>query len=170
MSVMSLRPGQKISPRKLETIESGWLEIPAVEKTTHLQFRRFAGCPFCNVHLNTFIKRHDEIVAAGIREVVVFRSTALALRHHHSDAPFAIVADPGGALYDEYGVGYGWRALADPHALSSALSKIVDMYPRLPGLPTEKKAALGLPADFLIAPDGRVLNCKYGKHPTTNGR
>ncbi len=164
MTVMNLLPGQKISFRKLETIESGWIEIPDAQKTIHLQFRRFAGCPFCNVHLKTFIQRHNEIVAAGIREVVVFRSTASALQQHHGNAPFAIIADPRGALYDEYGVGYGLRALADPRAFSMALSKIIRMYPRLPGLPTEKKAALGLPADFLITSDGRVLTCKYGKH------
>ena len=161
---MNLLPGGKISSRKLETVESGRIEIPDVKKTTHLQFRRFAGCPFCNVHLRAFIQRHNEIAAAGIREVVVFRSTASALQRHHGNAPFAIIADPRGALYDEYGVGCGLRALGNPRALLMALPKIVQMFPNFPGLPRERKAALGLPADFLINPDGNILACKYGEH------
>ena len=31
-------------------------------------------------------------------------------------------------------------------------------------LPFPKSGSLGLPADFLIASDGRVLACKYGTH------
>lgn len=164
MAAMKLLPGEKISSRKLESLEQGWIDIPDVKATTHLQFRRFAGCPFCNVHLNTFIQRHNELVAAGILEVVVFRSTAAALRRHHGNAPFAIIADPRGALYDAYGVGYGWRALGHPRTLLMALPKIVQTLPHLPGLPRERKAALGLPADFLIRPDGNILACKYGEH------
>ena len=36
----------------------------------HLQLRRFAGCPICNLHLRSIVARHDEIRSAGIREVV----------------------------------------------------------------------------------------------------
>ena len=35
----------------------------------HLQLRRFAGCPICNLHLRTIVTRHDEIRSHGIREV-----------------------------------------------------------------------------------------------------
>jgi hypothetical protein len=31
-------------------------------------------------------------------------------------------------------------------------------------MPSLGESALGLPADFLIAPDGRVRTCKYGAH------
>jgi uncharacterized protein DUF6527 len=34
-------------------------------RLTHLQFRRFAGCPICNLHLQTFVARHGEIKNAG---------------------------------------------------------------------------------------------------------
>src|SRR5204862_5287793 len=35
----------------------------------HLQLRRFAGCPICNLHLRSVVARHDEIRSPGIREV-----------------------------------------------------------------------------------------------------
>ncbi len=156
--------GKLIEKRTLVTVESRPIEIPAAKDSVHLQFRRFAGCPFCSVHLRTFVWRHDEIVGAGIREVVVFRSTTAALQRHHGDVPFALIADPSGMLYAEFGVGAGLRALLDPRALWMALPNIIRMFPRYPGLPQGRQAAMGLPADFLITPDGRVFACKYGKH------
>src|ERR1700739_1055956 len=60
----------------------------------HLQFRRYAGCPICNLHLRSFALRKDELDAAGIRELVVFHSTAEELRRNEPDLPFTIVAGP----------------------------------------------------------------------------
>ena len=78
----------------------------------HLQFRRFAGCPICNVHLQSIVRRHDEITNAGIREVVVFHSTDQELRRYVDDLPFAVVGDPAKALYAEFGVGSSPRGRA----------------------------------------------------------
>ena len=156
--------GSVIGRRTLVTTDSRPVQIPDPKNLIHLQFRRFAGCPFCSVHLRSFVNHHDKIAAAGIREVVVFRSTAVALRRHHADAPFAVIPDPGDRLYTEFGVGSGLRALLNPRALLMALPKVIRMLPRLPGLPPWGKGALGLPADFLIATDGRVLARKYAAH------
>lgn len=156
--------GKVIGKRRLATVESKLVEIPDAKDIVHLQFRRFAGCPFCSVHLRSIAKRHDEITAAGIREVVVFRSTAAAIQHHHADTPFAVVPDPEDKLYAEFGVGSGLRAVFDPRALLAAMSKVIRGLPKLPGIPPWGKGVLGLPADFLIATDGRVLACQYGTH------
>lgn len=156
--------GETIHRRKLITAESQTIYIPDAENIVHLQFRRFAGCPFCSTHLNAFVRRHAEIVAAGVREVVVFRSTAVALQRHHADLPFAVIADPRDELYAEFGVGSGLRSLLDPRALLMAIPNVIRMLPRLPGIPPWGKGTLGLPADFLIATDGRLRACKYGAH------
>ena len=94
----------------------------------------------------------------------MFRSTAKALQRHHADTPFAVIPDPRGKLYTEFGVGSGLRAVLDPRALLVAMSKVIRVLPKLPGIPPWGKGVLGLPADFLIATDGRVLACKYGTH------
>jgi peroxiredoxin len=57
----------------------------------HLQLRRFAGCPICNLHLRSIVTRHDEIRSHGIREVVVFHSAAAELAKHEADLPFPLV-------------------------------------------------------------------------------
>src|SRR5437868_3253836 len=71
----------------------------------HLQLRRFAGCPAGNLHLRSIVTRHNEIRAHGIREVVVFHSTAAELAKHEAALPFPLIADPERELYRRLGVG-----------------------------------------------------------------
>jgi hypothetical protein len=114
------------------------------------------------------VTRHDEIAAAGVREVVVFHSTAQELAGYQAELPFAVIADPDRRLYRELGVERSPRALLDPrvwpsilHGLSRA---ILGMLRGRPVALRPHGGRLGLPADLLIAPDGRVLACKYGEH------
>jgi peroxiredoxin len=159
-----IRVGQVIGKKTLKNVDSGPVPVPDESRLVHLQFRRFAGCPFCSLHLRAFARRHDEITAANIREVVVFRSTATALQHHHGDVPFDVVADPHGKLYTDFAVGSALGALLNPRVLLLALPNVLRMLPGLPGMPSSGESALGLPADFLIAADGKVRACKYGTH------
>ena len=71
------KPGKlnQVTDRELLTV-TGRIRVPDANRLVHLQFRRFAGCPICNLHLRSGARRHDEIAAAGIREVVVFHSPA----------------------------------------------------------------------------------------------
>src|SRR6476646_7182789 len=70
----------------------------------HLQLRRFAGCPICNLHLRSIVARHDEIRSHGIREVVVFHSTDDELAKHEAELPFPLIPDPERELYGRLGV------------------------------------------------------------------
>lgn len=151
-----------VGERELITISGGRARLPDPDRLVHLQFRRFAGCPFCNLHLRSVAQRHDEIDAAGIREVVVFHSTAQQLLSHHEDVPFVVVADPGKRLYREFGVESSTRAVLDPRAWLPALRGVARL--RRPLAIDLHGGPLGLPADFLVAGDGRVLARKYGTH------
>ena len=157
-----IEPGQVLAEHKLATVTGDRVLIPDAERLVHLQFRRFAGCPICNLHLRSIIERHDEIATAGIREVAVFHSSEAELRAHHQSVPFALVADPDKHLYREFGVESAPRALLHPGAwlpvLRGVLRKGRPWRLDLHGGP------LGLPAEFLIDPDGRVRACKYGTH------
>jgi len=155
-----------VSGRPVSLVQEGTL--------VHLQFRRFAGCPVCHLHLRSFARRHRELAAAGVHEVVLFHSPADELRPHVADLPFAVVADPDKRLYAEFGVESSPRALLDPRAwlpilraIGFALAGIVAGTVRPPAA-NPQGGRLGLPADFLIAPDGskggRVVACKYGAH------
>jgi peroxiredoxin len=156
-----LRPGAVISARELKTIRSKRIQLPDPAGVVHLQFRRYAGCPFCNLHLRSIVQRHQELVAAGIREVVVFQSSSAELLTHQGDVPFAVVADPARRLYAEFRVGSSPRAVLDPRAWLAGVRAVTG---KRPSLPASRQQALGLPADFLVAADGHVLACKYGVH------
>jgi hypothetical protein len=159
-----------VAKRELETLAEVKVTLPDVEQPTHLQLRRFAGCPICNLHLQRLAQRHDEVVAAGIKQVVVFHSTSEELSAHQADLPFAVVADPERVLYREFGVESSWRALLNPRVwapVARGLGRSVSATVRRrepPPVLQPNGGRLGLPADFLIASDGRILACRRGSH------
>lgn len=163
---MSMKAGDKVVPRKLTTIDGVEQKIPAEHGLVHLQFRRFAGCPICSLHMREVGRRHTEIAAAGVTEIVLFHSSASALRRYQADLPFAVVADPDRRLYAEFGVensvqGMLTREVA--RAVARGVREIRSVREVVGAIaPTENH--LGMPADFLIGPDGVIRACKYGTH------
>jgi hypothetical protein len=127
---------------------------------THLQFRRFAGCPICNFHLYTFAKEVDRLHAASIREVVVFHSSLREMLKHQDKLPFDAVADPTKALYKKLGVETSFAAPMHPRAWAASIKGIAlgKMGMKMENGP------LGLPADILIDEAGIVIAAKYGTH------
>ncbi|MEV3987665.1 peroxiredoxin-like family protein [Streptomyces sp. NPDC049837] len=169
-SEKQLVPGSVVSSRSLAPVCGPPVAVPDSDRLIHLQFRRFAGCPVCNLHLRSMVRRYGEIEAAGVREVVVFHSPAKELRQYAADLPFAVIADPTKRLYAEFGVESARRALLDPrvwpHVLRALLRSTAMLLRGREGLPSPRQphGRLGLPADVLLAPDGTVLAAKYGEH------
>ena len=159
------RPTQ-VSERELISVTGARVEVPDPQRLVHLQFRRFAGCPICNLHLRSIVQRHDEITAAGIREVVFFHSPADELREYTADLPFPTIADPEKRYYREFGVESTPRAVLDPRAWSAIVRgttmTLLGRY-RAPAV-KQDGGHLGLPADFLVDSRGAVIAAKYGKH------
>ena len=139
------------------------LLIPALASAfTHLQFRRFAGCPVCNLHLRTVAARHDELRFAGIAEVAVFHSEVATMLPFQGQLPFTVIADPSKALYRRFGVESSPRAILDPRAWWSMAR---GMMARFPSSPIRGEGGhIGLPADFLIDRQGILMARKYGTH------
>ncbi len=111
-----LHVGDVVAARRLDAIDGTAVAVPDTTGLVHLQFRRFAGCPICHLHLRSVALRHDEIRAAGVVEIAVFHSTADVLREHRSGLPFTVVADPERVLYSEFGVESSPASVAHPRA------------------------------------------------------
>jgi peroxiredoxin len=154
----------------LHDLDGRPVPVPDPERLVHLQLRRFAGCPVCNLHLRSVVARLDDIDAAGVREVVVFHSTVDALRPHAADLPFPVVADPDKSIYRALGVESSKRSILSPRvwltiirALAATIWGTLRGTDRPPSLFPEG-GRYGLPGDFLVAPDGTVVAAKYGDH------
>lgn len=153
--------GEIIAPLIMTSIHGSTVPIPHSDQQTHIQFRRFAGCPVCNRHLQSFIRCHEAVRDAGIHEVVVFHSTPESLLAHQATAPFAMIADPTRSWYRLFGVEASPWALLHPLAWPAALAGIFRHGMALPG---RGESVIGLPADVLIDRDGRIRALKYGRH------
>lgn len=164
-----LHPGDMAPIRFFGTIHDTAVTLEGQRRPTHIQFRRFAGCPVCSLHLKSFVRRKPEIDAA-VREVIIFHSSAEELLLHTVDLPFDVVADPGKALYQAFGVETGKRALLDRRAWPTIARSVATSLPEVMSgerpVPSFNPAGgrYGLPADFLVLPDGRIEACKYGEH------
>jgi peroxiredoxin len=155
---MKFKPGDMLPTTVMEAVTGEAISLPDPKRLVHLQFRRFVDCPICNTHIAEFRKRAREIEAAGIKEVIVFHSSPKSIRVYQKDVPFRMVGDPKKAFYKNFGVeaslgfislsalGAGMRGMAHGHF----------------GLRMVGGGPLGLPADFLIAPSGRMNAVKYG--------
>ena len=85
--------GDVVRPLELTTIHGKSVRIPG-DRLLHLQFRRYAGCPACNVHLRAIARRHEELKVAGIGEVVVFHSHRETMLDFQGALPFAVSDRP----------------------------------------------------------------------------
>src|SRR5207248_4055966 len=116
------RVGDAFPTLELATTSGQQVTIPdPAGDYIHLQLRRFAGCPICNLHLRSIVARYDEIRSQGIREVVVFHSTVTELAKYEKELPFPLIADPERQLYQRFGVEHRPRALLSGRALRAAI-------------------------------------------------
>jgi len=155
---MKYEPGNMLPTTVMEAVTGEAINLPDAKRLVHLQFRRFVDCPICNTHIAEFRRCAREIEAAGIKEVIVFHSSPKSIRSYQKDVPFLMVGDPKKTFYKDFGVesslgfinlralGAGLRGMAHGHFALRMVG----------GGP------LGLPADFLIAPSGRINAVKYG--------
>lgn len=154
---MKLTIGSQFPELALQNIHGGQVTVPDASRHVHLQFRRFAGCPICNLHLRTFVTRAAEIESAGMREVVVFHSPRESLLPYQGSFPFDVIGDPHKALYARCGVETSVLAILNPKVWPTLFKA---------GAAKDKPegGALGLPADFLTSTEGRIVACHYGSH------
>ena len=167
---MKVKIGDTVRIRDLLTTDGTVVAVPDPNQVTHLQFRRFAGCPICNVHLQSVIARHDDIRAADIQEVVVFHSTKEELQEYADKMPFAVIGDSAKDLYRRFGVETSVRSILDPRAMLPVVKKLMrgrkteDRQLKAKYLAVPNGGRIGLPAEMLIDGQGKVLAVKYGTH------
>jgi peroxiredoxin len=161
--------GDTVRLEDFTTIDGVTESAPQAGGFLHIQFRRFAGCPVCNLHLRGFVQRREELEGAGIHEVIVFHSTVDELRQYEADLPLDVVADPKRRLYERFGVEASSRAYSIrflpmlPVVAGNLIIQLIKRTRKAPPTAPEN-GMFGLPADILVGPDSRVIAIKYGEH------
>lgn len=160
---MRLVPGEKIKNIVLPAIDGSTFDMDLVEgKPVMISFLRFATCPFCNLRVHELVKRFDEF-GEDFTIIAIFDSSLEHLTKHASGhkAPFPILADQENKYYREYGI---------EKSLYGMLKGMILRFPTLMKgllqgyLPNIFKGSLiTMPADFLVAREGRIQTVYYGK-------
>lgn len=151
--------GDVVAPFTLETLSHGTRSVPAGE-FTHLQFRRFAGCPVCNLHLRSFAQAVEKLKAANVETVAFFVSDRAAMLPYQGDLPFAVAPDPERRWYTLFGVENSGLAMMHPSAMWAAFKGMAAGRSN----PLQKGEHDGLPADFLLDSRGAIVARHYGSH------
>jgi len=154
--------GSRLDVHQLTAIDGTIVSVPDAAAVVHLQLLRFAGCPICHLHVHQLARRHDEIRAAGIREVAVFHSEPALLRKYQNDLPFDVIGDPEKRLYSQLGVETSVRSVLHPRTLARGFVGLTKGASFQAGV-TAPENRFSRPADFLIGADGTVLAAKYGR-------
>src|SRR5437016_12117796 len=146
---MKFKPGDTVPATTLVSVTGESIKFPDPNRVVHLQLRRFVDCPICNTHIAEMRGRAREIEAAGIKEVIVFHSSAKSIRSYQKDVPFVLVGDPKKALYKEFGVESSLGFISRK-SLGAAMRGIAHGHfgLRLAGGP------MGRPGGVLMAPSG----------------
>lgn len=152
--------GDRVAPFTLTTLAHGTIQVPAA-RNTHLQFRRFAGCPVCNLHLRGFARGHDRLAAAGVQTVAFFHSSAELMGPYQGALPFPAVPDPERRWYRHFGVERSAAAVLHPRVVASALRGLF-VAPSNPFAGGGDQT--GLPADVLLDAAGVIVAVHYGAH------
>lgn len=141
------------------------LQVPHPTLWTHLQFRRFAKCPICNLHVREFFRNHEKITQAGMQEVIIFQSKREQLVEQNGAQLHAgnihLVADPTRQLYQAFGVHKSLLSVAHPGAWWSTMKGVAQFGMHLP---SSSESMFGMPADFLVNPEGVIVAAHYGRH------
>ncbi len=157
---MKKRFGDRIEPLEVRTILGAAQCLPDTRfRFTHLQFRRWIGCPICNDHIAHFRRHHDRIAAAGIREVMFFHSTPEEILAFDSAMPFEMVGDAERVYYRQFGVERSWLFLASWRAIAGAARGFAAGKFSL----ANTHGIDGLPADILVTDANVIVAAHYGE-------
>lgn len=162
---MRLKTGERAIPFSVETLEGKTISLDQFAgKPLLLMFYRYASCPMCNLRIRDFAQHYSRLHERGLEVVAFFHSPARNIRANAGKRriPFHLVPDPKFKVYQSYGIETSWLRFL----LSMFLPRFyVDWIRAMRyGIWGGVDWQMGkMPADFLIAPDGRIVMAHYGR-------
>lgn len=165
---MKLHPGSMAPAFQREDIFGTPVALDDKEGgITLLSFFRNATCAICNLRVHHLIERYPEYQQRGLRIVAIFESPRerLLASVAQQDAPFPIIADPAAELYNLYGVESSAAKVAATMQMPETPAVIQQAAAHGFALTPEEGSNFDrMPADFLLAYDGRVIAAHYANY------
>ncbi len=129
-----------------------------------LCFFRYAGCPFCNLILQSFIERYPKLHKNGLEILAFVQSPKesiidYTMKRHHPKPPFPLIADPKQEIYKLYGVEASVSKFARSIFKVPSMLKTLYKY-KYPQGKIDGNVFL-MPAFFLIGPDDLKIYESY---------
>lgn len=160
-----LSKGQMAPKIRIEDWQGEILTLDAMRgEYVLLSFYRYASCPLCNLRIRQIIAGHVELQRQNLRVLAVFQSSGKKIGQYVGTQapPFPLIPDPDLKLYKAYGVESSWRGFL--HAWTMGIGKVFKAVIQKRFLPGTMEGDIHrIPADFLIGPDGRLIDVYYGK-------
>ena len=161
---MRLKVGQTPKPFTAEDIQGQRVSLDDFAgQWLLLSFLRFAACARCGLRIYSLSLQYPTLAEQELQIVAFVESSRenILSQPYAQTAPFPIIADPQQVLYKQYGVevsrfGLWWGGLTRKRELARGYELGFGKGP-MDG-PDER-----MPADFLIAPDGRIRIAHYGR-------
>jgi len=162
---MRLKIGDNAIPFSAQTIEGRTISLQDFSgKPLLLMFYRYASCPMCNLRIRDFTQHYPRLHERGLEVVAFFHSPAQNIRANAGKRPipFHLVPDPKFKVYQSYGIETSWlRFFLSTFLPSFYVDWIRAMHYGIWGGVDWQMGKM--PADFLIAPDGRIMKVHYGR-------
>lgn len=132
-------------------------------KPVLLMFFRYASCPMCNLRLHDFAREYPRLHANGLSAVAFFHSPAGAIRRNagRKHYGFPLVPDPAQKIYRDFAVETSWSGFLKSMVLPGFYRDWIRSM-RYGFWGGADPQMTGMPADFLVGPDGRLLLVHYG--------
>ena len=163
---MRLNKGDVIENLELPSTQGDTFNIEDLAgKKAIITIYRFATCPFCNLRINEFSKRHDEL-GDNFEIIAIFDSPLdfLIKSSKKHNAPFKILADENFDYFKKYDVEQSaWKFLVGSTlGFFRLLKAFAKGY-----IPMQMKGSMRtVPVDILINADGTIETAYYAKNTT----
>jgi peroxiredoxin Q/BCP len=133
-----------------------------------LSFSRAAVCPLCNIRMQLLVERYPRYQAQGLQVLAFFESSPELARQYLTRlaAPFPLLPDLRGDVYDLYGLGTSWlgtaRGALRRSVYREARRRQLGIWQLLRGFLAMDGRKFRMPAEFVLGPDQRIRLVHYG--------
>jgi peroxiredoxin Q/BCP len=166
LEYMALKKGDRAPDFIVQDIDGKTIKLSDYKnKKLLLCFFRYAGCPFCNLILHSFVERYPKLHDNGLDILAFIQSPKESIieypaKKQQPRPPFPLIPDPKRHVYNQYGVELSLKGLVKggfkiPKMVTSLYKH------RFPQGKIDGKFLL-MPAFFLIGPkDFKIYDAYY---------